>query len=94
MANNVSIEPCEFHNVRTGEVTYGVRIYDDAGCTYDNCWDSIPDDDLEVLRKVIEGANEFTSGLLDYIRESERWIFIGGERYEFEQIKDILFEGW
>ena len=50
MSNRICIEPTEFKNVRSGTVSYGYRAYDDYGNTYDNNWDAIPDDDLEVLK--------------------------------------------
>jgi hypothetical protein len=85
--NNVTIQPCKFENVRTGEVTYGIRIYDGNGCSYDNTWDAIPDDDLEVLQLVRENQDGQTEAMLDFLQERQQGCHIGDEWYEWEQIK-------
>ena len=89
MSNSVCIEPCEFFNVRSGERTYGYRAYDDYEKTYDNNWDKIPDDDLEVLDKAMEEPDDILQGMLDYCQEEEKGIYIGSEYCDWEQIKHL-----
>jgi len=72
------------------EVTYGVRVYDDYGHSYINTWDSIPDDDLDVLAQVIEDADGTIEVMLDHCREHKQGLYIGGEWYDYEQIGNLL----
>lgn len=92
MGNQITIEPTEFINVRSGEKTFGFRLYDDYGQTYDNTWDSILDDDMEILKKVMKSDDAFVSDAISFIRENEKGIDIGGEWYDWEQIKHIIGE--
>lgn len=88
--NNVTIQPCKFENVRTGEVTYGVRIYDEHACTYQNTWEVIPDDDLEVLQLTIDNKDDTSEPMLDFLQEHERGCYIGDEWYEWAQIQSCF----
>ena len=90
MSNRISIEPTKFEDVRTGEVSLGVRVYDNEECLYDNSWDEIPDDDLEVLRVAYEQASVGVRALLQYVWESERGMYIGGTWYEWDEIKSAF----
>lgn len=84
--NKVTIQPCKFENVRTGEVTFGVRIYDELACTYQNTWISIPDDDLEVLQLAIDDEDDTSEVMFDSLQEHEQGCYIGSEWYEWNQI--------
>jgi len=92
MSNRVAIEPTEFINVRSGEKSLGVRIYDDYDQTYDNTWDDIPDNDMDILKRVEESHDEKTCSLMDFIREHENGVYIGGSWYEWDKIKKIMKE--
>lgn len=87
MSDRATIEPTEFQNQRTGSKTFGVRVYDGYGQTYDNTWDSIPDDDMDVLDKVKESDDEVIVAILDFVQEHKKSIDIGGEVYQWAQIK-------
>lgn len=50
MANAINIESTTFNSTTK---SYGYRMYDDYDKTYCNMWDSIPENDLEILEKVI-----------------------------------------
>ena len=91
MSNRLVIEPTEFKNVRSGETTLGVRIYDDYGQQYINTWDSIPNDDMEVLKEVIKGewGSEIETMLYN-VRENELGIFIADSWYDWDEIKDLF----
>lgn len=82
MSSRINIEPCKFENVRTGIVTQGVRVYDDHGQTYDNTWDSIPDDDIDVLAKVMESDDPVTVAIIDHLNEHRGTVHIGDEAYQ------------
>ncbi len=90
MSNRATIEPTEFKNVRGGDVTFGVRVYDDYASAYLNLWESIPDDDLDVLRQVLESDDENIKALLNFIQEEETGVYIGDVYYDFEQIKECF----
>lgn len=85
MTNSLTIEPTKFENTRTGEVTFGVRVYDDYESCYDNTWESIPDDDLAVFNQAME--NDALSAIINGYFDSkdddeEAVVFIGGSSYE------------
>lgn len=90
--NKVNIEPTKFINTRTGSETYGYRAYDDEGQTYCNTFVDPPaDDDLDFLEQVMENSpDEILQGMLDFVLESESGLYIGGEFYPHEEIKDII----
>jgi len=86
MSNRVYIEPTEFKDVRTGEVSYGVRVYDDYAMAYDNSWDRIPYSDLEVLKRVLEDASEQAGGMIDWAVESEKGLYVSCTWFSAEDI--------
>lgn len=90
MSNIATIQPTIFQNHGTENKTYGVRVYDNYGQAYDNTWDSIPDDDMEILRLIKDNDNEIISAIIDFVVEEEEGIMIGEEYYEWDIIKDIL----
>jgi hypothetical protein len=92
MSNRVTITTTEFKNVRESpkSKTYGFRMYDDEGQIYDNAWDSIPKTDMEVLKKVNEECASDVLDMLDFVRDNETGIYVDGNWYEWDEIKDIL----
>jgi hypothetical protein len=88
--NQINIEPTRFESVRTGDVTYGVRVYDSYANAYDNLWESIPDDDLEVFALVRDSDNDQIVAMIDFLLEHQNGCYIGGEWYEWEQIKHLF----
>ena len=92
MSNRVTIEPTEFKNVRSGEKTYGVRVYDDYDQSYDNTWDKIPVKDLDVLEKVMVSDDKIISAMMDFIGENEKGVCIGDNYYDWEDIKYLYGE--
>jgi len=90
MSNHIVIQPTKFVNVRSGNSTLGVRVYDNYGHSYDNTWDSIPDDDLEILKLVLEMDNEVVRSMMEFIKEDQKSIEIGGEYYHWESIKHLF----
>lgn len=93
MSNQIHIEPTQFVDVRTGQTSYGVRVYDDYDQSYDNTWESIPDDDMDVLAKVIDECDdEKILATIDHLNEMRCPIHIGDEMYEEEQYKHLFEE--
>jgi hypothetical protein len=91
--NTVCIEPTKFISARSGNESFGYRIYDDNAQAYDNTWDAIPDDDMAVLRLVAESDNEEVQAMLSFVAENQKSIQIGGEFYAFEDIQALLARG-
>lgn len=90
MSNRITVEPTKFVDVRSGQETFGYRIFDDYGCCYDNTLESIPDDDLELLKIVCENETDGVLAMIDFVTENENGIEIGGVFYDHEEIKHIL----
>lgn len=90
MSNIVTITRTKFVNTKTGESTLGYRVYDNYAQDYNNCMDSIPNDDMELLRLVSDNASDIVSDMLTFICESAGMIQIDDEFYDFDQTKHIL----
>jgi len=90
MSNRISIDPTEFRNVRSGQKTLGVRVYDDYSTAYDNNWDSIPDDDLDVIEKVLECDNKEIQAIMDFVKEEKKGIDVDGTYYDWDEIKEVF----
>jgi len=92
MSNYLTIEPTRFTNVRTGDSTVGVRVYDEYIQAYDNTLISIPDDDMDLLELVLEAHHSGgeIGEALDSVREDEKCLFIGGLRYEWDEVKHLF----
>lgn len=91
--NRVTVEPTKFVDVRDGVETFGYRIYDNYGSSYDNTLQSIPDDDLELLKIVIENDNDIIQDTLNYLMEAKNGLEIGGTWYDHDEIKEIIDRG-
>lgn len=87
MKNDINIQPTKFEDIPTGEITLGVRIYDSYDNMYQNTWHTIPSDDMDILRWVIEKADDQVKDLLSFIEETESGLYIGNKYYEWSQIK-------
>jgi hypothetical protein len=91
MSNRPAVIPTKFEDVRSGHVSHGFRIYDEYGKDYGNLFDSIPDDDLEFLKAVIDsGLSDTGKGILDWCREEQVGLHIGDQFYEWDEIKHII----
>jgi hypothetical protein len=88
--NRACIEPTRFIDVRSNTDSFGVRVYDDYGQAYDNTWDVIPDDDFEVIRRVIQSNDEAMGAILSSVIENEKGIFVGDIYYPFEEIQHLF----
>jgi len=90
MSNIVTIEPTEFIDVRSGNKSYGYRIYDAYGCHYDNSLESIPDDDLELLGLVSQSEDNGILDILDFMSEHKKGVMIGDIWYDYSQIEHLI----
>jgi len=90
MSNRISIDPTEFKNVKTGDITFGVRVYDSYSNTYDNTWDSIPTDDKDIIKKVLECDNQLIKDIIDFGKQEQNGIDIDGNYYDWDEIKELF----
>jgi hypothetical protein len=88
MSNLACIETCEFVSTKDGSKDLGVRVFDDYEKDYCNTWDSIPEEDLDILRECVKGG--VGEDILSFALENEQGIEINGTFYEFEEVKGIL----
>ena len=102
MSNRVTFIPCKFVNVRTGHESYGYRAFDDHVSTYGNCWESIPDNDVDFLYKMALEAfnNSDIDDMFQYLSEYERGCYVDNVWYTYEEIRVFLnkwskyHDGW
>ena len=90
MSNQATIQPTVFQNHGTEDKTFGVRVYDNYGQTYDNTWGLIADDDMEIFALCMESDDEVIVGIIEFIQEHGRGVTIGQEYYEWDQIKHLF----
>ena len=95
MANIASIERREIRTLRNGKTWKEAYIFDDYG-NGSFRFDTLPDDDLELLRLVLneqtEGGYESIEQIFDYVIQEKTSVFIDGKYYEWEQVKTIFDE--
>ena len=90
MSNRVVIIPTEFKDVRTNETYYGARIADSYAKSYDNTWGFIPDDDMEVIKRMMEDEDETIVNIFYYVKEHGIGIYVSEKYYSWEQIKHLF----
>lgn len=90
MSNIATIQPTIFQDHNAEEKSFGVRVFDNYGQSYDNTWESIPDDDMAILKLVADNQNETVGGIFEFIVENENGIMIGKEYYDWEDIREFL----
>lgn len=89
MGNQVSIVRTKFIDVRDGDVTFGYRIMDDYGYSYNDLMreqDLHPEDDMKFLEEVFAIAGPAEEKLLDFVIEMCAGVTIDGLYYPFEEI--------
>jgi hypothetical protein len=88
MSNHVMLTATTFINhAEGGTKTYGYRLYDDYGQTYNNTLEKI-DDDLELLAAVVR--DEPAGYMFDYMNENKRGLSINGTWYDYEEIEHLI----
>lgn len=101
MGNRASIEVFERKNLRNNGIDYCISIYDDYDeTTLFVAREDIPDDDLELLKKLIEfkhqedvfggGSCRVIEDVLDYIEKHQNGIYVGNTYFSYEEIKEVL----
>jgi hypothetical protein len=91
MSNRLHIIPTKFEDVRTGEVGYGWRAFDDYYNEYSNMWDSIPDDNLEFFDLVLaDGCFSENEDALESAISYRGGLYIADIWYTSDHILPIL----
>jgi hypothetical protein len=94
----VNVELLEFNPVRGGEIRKGYCINDGKNkIVYDDTWDSIPEEDLDVLKKIVSEQykqNEDITTMLDSVLYEKEGMEIGNNWYEFEEVESIIKNSW
>lgn len=91
MSNQITIMPTKFVDITSESTeTFGVRVYDGYGKSYDNTWESIPSDNLEILKRVLKMKDKIIVYMMDFLEEQECDILIGDSSYSWEEIKHLF----
>ncbi len=84
--SRVSLVATKFVNVKSGEESFGYRLYDDYDSVYNNMWNFIPDNDLDFLELALEDGH----GMFDFLQENELGIDINGTWYDWNEIEHLF----
>ena len=63
--------------------------WDDYEKAYDNTWESIPENDLDVLQKCLDSEDEIFIGMMDTLLENQSGVYINGTWYDWDEIKHL-----
>jgi hypothetical protein len=91
MSNELTIMPTKFTDqTNAGAISYGVRVYNGYDQSYDNTWEDIPDEPLEILKRVVEVCNDTMWAMLESVKDNKLGMYIGDNWYEWKQIRKVL----
>lgn len=95
---DVCIYPTEFKDLRTGEVSVGVLVSDDYVSMYirNEILETIPDDNMELLEKIIEYMTTYTHcdinhlwNMFNGLKEHGK-LEISGKTYYWKDIEHLF----
>lgn len=94
MGNRVNIDRVEFKNLKTGDVSYGIKAYDDGGQTYNNGMSRTeliqsPGAALSYILKEME-FDEVFQGMLEFCRDYKQGLYLDDDFFDYETIKYII----
>lgn len=92
MSNRLFIVPTHFTDVPNGDVSFGVRVFDDYDKAYDNTWEQIPEDDMEVLKQTLLIDDEKIRNIIEFHVEHQKGMYIGETWYNYEEYKSTVKE--
>ena len=87
------VVPTEFTNLRGGGKSFGVRVFDAYGQSYDANWDDIPTDDMQIIERVIESRAGGAGGVVeavDNVEAEHGGIQIENNFYDWSKIKHFF----
>ena len=89
MSNPAYIDVVERKSKTTGQTDTVIEVWDDYGES--SVWpDTIPEDDLDLLRLVRDKGDETVAAVLDYAEANDKGITIRGNYRNDEAVKAIL----
>jgi len=87
MSNRAYIVRTKFEGITDGDVSYGVRVYDDYESYYNNNFEGPPTaDDIELFKTCLEQENEEQDGVLSFVVEEHKGCYIDDNWYTWEQL--------
>ena len=94
MSNRASITSTHFVNPVTKDVCYGVRVCDDYGHGFIDWWsqEELPEDPIELLKKVWKYQDETIRGVLEWLQENHIGLYINDKWFEWEEIAAVFEE--
>ena len=93
MIEEFIIIPTKFIDMQTGKEKIGVRCDWGGAIVTDDEWDFMPDDELEILTKLLLTKNDYLYQChLDGIAECKIGVTIKGKKFSWQKIKPI-FDG-
>lgn len=87
MANRLCVTRTKFIDTVDGSETLGYRVYDDYFAAYCNILDVIPEDDGELIKTVMEYADENTQEAIRDCIEVGNGVDIDNEYYSASWLK-------
>ena len=90
MSNRAVIKPVKIESLRDGGITQGVLVYDNYDQSYDDSWDDVPEDNMEVLRRVLEMGDFKMTAIMDNVLENKSGVCIGNNWYDWEEIEAVF----
>lgn len=91
MSNKVNLIRTKFTDLKSGDESYGYRIYDDYSQDYSMFTDMVtrpPDDDKVFLRLVADGCPESVSQTIDWA--IEHGMYIDDQWFEASEVAEML----
>lgn len=96
MSNQAVLTKTKFIDLKSGEESFGWRMYDNYGKDYSNVFLEEELEKLDDLGLLTHAANSLheedfpVGGILDYCIENETGIIIDETYHEFSEIQEIL----
>jgi hypothetical protein len=93
MSNRISLTATTFIDHPNDDKSFGFRMYDDFGQTYNNCCDSLITDDFDLLQYAYNNQDEVSGVMFEWISENGgHGMYINDTWYEWDEIQHIFAE--
>jgi len=90
MSNTVTIQTIEFKNTSQGTSTFGIIVFDEDDQSYDNTWESIPENDFDIIVKSLHSDDSFIPELLSSVMENKKGLYVNNTFYEWKEIEYLF----
>ena len=89
--NILTLQPTQFTNLRTGEITQGFTASDNYGRFFSDSFDAPPStDDMTFLKQVIDFQSPTLQEMIGHVIDRKAGVTIGKQFYEWTAIAGIL----